>query len=329
MADLLSVLQDKLSGKNVKIVLPEGEDERVLIAATQLQKTDYVSPIVLGNEDNIKSLASKHALDLTQIEIIDPATSELKDELVDAFVERRKGKATKEQAVELLDNVNYFGTMLVYTGKAEGLVSGAAHSTGDTVRPALQIIKTKPGVSRTSGIFFMIKGDEQYIYGDCAINPELDAQGLAEIAVESAKSAQSFGMDPKVAMLSFSTKGSAKSDDVTKVQEALKLAQEKAEADQLDHVVIDGEFQFDAAIVPSVAEKKAPGAKIQGDANVFVFPSLEAGNIGYKIAQRLGGYDAVGPVLQGLNSPVNDLSRGCSTEDVYNLSIITAAQALQ
>lgn len=329
MADLLSVLQDKLSGKNVKIVLPEGEDERVLIAATQLQKTDYVSPIVLGNEDNIKSLASKHALDLTQIEIIDPATSELKDELVDAFVERRKGKATKEQAVELLDNVNYFGTMLVYNGKAEGLVSGAAHSTGDTVRPALQIIKTKPGVSRTSGIFFMIKGDEQYIFGDCAINPELDAQGLAEIAVESAKSAQSFGMDPKVAMLSFSTKGSAKSDDVTKVQEALKLAQEKAEADQLEHVVIDGEFQFDAAIVPSVAEKKAPGAKIQGDANVFVFPSLEAGNIGYKIAQRLGGYDAVGPVLQGLNSPVNDLSRGCSTEDVYNLSIITAAQALQ
>ena len=329
MAYLLSVLQDKLSWKNVKILLPEGEDERVLIAATQLQKTDYVSPIVLGNEDNIKSLASKHALDLTQIEIIDPATSELKDELVDAFVERRKGKATKEQAVELLDNVNYFGTMLVYTGKAEGLVSGAAHSTGDTVRPALQIIKTKPGVSRTSGIFFMIKGDEQYIFGDCAINPELDAQGLAEIAVESAKSAQSFGMDPKVAMLSFSTKGSAKSDDVTKVQEALKLAQEKAEADQLDHVVIDGEFQFDAAIVPSVAEKKAPGAKIQGDANVFVFPSLEAGNIGYKIAQRLGGYDAVGPVLQGLNSPVNDLSRGCSTEDVYNLSIITAAQALQ
>ncbi|MCG1071946.1 phosphate acetyltransferase [Staphylococcus epidermidis] len=329
MADLLSVLQDKLSGKNVKIVLPEGEDERVLIAATQLQKTDYISPIVLGNEDNIKSLASKHALDLTQIEIIDPATSELKDELVDAFVERRKGKATKEQAVELLDNVNYFGTMLVYTGKAEGLVSGAAHSTGDTVRPALQIIKTKPGVSRTSGIFFMIKGDEQYIFGDCAINPELDAQGLAEIAVESAKSAQSFGMNPKVAMLSFSTKGSAKSDDVTKVQEALKLAQEKAEADQLEHVVIDGEFQFDAAIVPSVAEKKAPGAKIQGDANVFVFPSLEAGNIGYKIAQRLGGYDAVGPVLQGLNSPVNDLSRGCSTEDVYNLSIITAAQALQ
>ena len=219
--------------------------------------------------------------------------------------------------------------MLVYAGKADGLVSGAAHSTGDTVRPALQIIKTKPGVSRTSGIFFMIKDDKQYIFGDCAINPELDAQGLAEVAVESAKSAQSFGMDPRVAMLSFSTKGSAKSDDVEKVANAVQLAQEKVSADHLENVIIDGEFQFDAAIVPAVAEKKAPGAKIQGDANVFVFPSLEAGNIGYKIAQRLGGFDAVGPVLQGLNSPVNDLSRGCSIEDVYNLSIITAAQTLQ
>ncbi|RAC87114.1 phosphate acetyltransferase, partial [Burkholderia multivorans] len=309
------------------IVLPEGEDERVLTAATQLQATDYVTPIVLGNKDKIQSLANDKGLDLANIEVIDPSTSELKSELVDAFVERRNGKATKEQAEELLDNVNYFGTMLVYTGKAAGLVSGAAHSTGDTVRPALQVIKTKPGVSKTSGIFFMMKGEEQYIFGDCAINPELDAQGLAEIAVESAKSAQSFGMEPKVAMLSFSTKGSAKSDDVTKVQDALKLAQDKVAEEQLDNVVIDGEFQFDAAIVPSVAEKKAPGAKIQGDANVFIFPSLEAGNIGYKIAQRLGGYDAVGPVLQGLNSPVNDLSRGCSIEDVYNLSIITAAQS--
>lgn len=329
MANLLNVLEDKLAGENVNIVLPEGEDERVLTAATQLQATDYVTPIVLGNKDKIQSLANDKGLDLANIEVIDPSTSELKSELVDAFVERRNGKATKEQAEELLDNVNYFGTMLVYTGKAAGLVSGAAHSTGDTVRPALQVIKTKPGVSKTSGIFFMMKGEEQYIFGDCAINPELDAQGLAEIAVESAKSAQSFGMEPKVAMLSFSTKGSAKSDDVTKVQDALKLAQDKVAEEQLDNVVIDGEFQFDAAIVPSVAEKKAPGAKIQGDANVFIFPSLEAGNIGYKIAQRLGGYDAVGPVLQGLNSPVNDLSRGCSIEDVYNLSIITAAQSLQ
>ena len=326
---LLDVLQEKLTGKNVKIVLPEGEDERVLEAATQLQGTDYVSPILLGNESNIKALASDKGLEISDLEIIDPETSELKQELVTAFVERRKGKATEEQAQEMLKDVNYFGTMLVYTGKAEGLVSGAAHSTGDTVRPALQITKTKPGVSKTSGIFFMIKDDKQYIFGDCAINPTLEAQDLAEIAVESAKSAKSFGMSPRVAMLSFSTKGSAKSDDVEKVATAVNLAQEKIEADHLEDVVVDGEFQFDAAIVPEVAKKKAPDAKIQGDANVFVFPSLEAGNIGYKIAQRLGGFDAVGPVLQGLNSPVNDLSRGCSKEDVYNLSIITAAQSLQ
>ncbi|MBM2657880.1 phosphate acetyltransferase [Staphylococcus pseudoxylosus] len=326
---LLDVLQEKLSGKNVKIVLPEGEDERVLTAATQLQGTDYVTPVVLGNEANVKALANDKGLDIANLEIIDPETSELKQELVTAFVERRKGKATEEQAQEMLKNVNYFGTMLVYTGKAEGLVSGAAHSTGDTVRPALQIIKTKPGVSKTSGIFFMIKDDQQYIFGDCAINPTLEAQDLAEIAIESAKSAKSFGMSPRVAMLSFSTKGSAKSDDVEKVSNAVNIAQEKIEADHIEDVVVDGEFQFDAAIVPEVAKKKAPDAKIQGDANVFVFPSLEAGNIGYKIAQRLGGFDAVGPVLQGLNSPVNDLSRGCSIEDVYNLSIITAAQSLQ
>ncbi|AID00666.1 phosphotransacetylase [Staphylococcus xylosus] len=326
---LLDVLQEKLSEKNVKIVLPEGEDERVLTAATQLQGTDYVTPVVLGNEANVKALANDKGLDIANLEIIDPETSELKQELVTAFVERRKGKATEEQAQEMLKNVNYFGTMLVYTGKAEGLVSGAAHSTGDTVRPALQIIKTKPGVSKTSGIFFMIKDDQQYIFGDCAINPTLEAQDLAEIAVESAKSAKSFGMSPRVAMLSFSTKGSAKSDDVEKVSNAVDMAQEKIKADNIEDVVVDGEFQFDAAIVPEVAKKKAPDAKIQGDANVFVFPTLEAGNIGYKIAQRLGGFDAVGPVLQGLNSPVNDLSRGCSIEDVYNLSIITAAQSLQ
>ena len=300
----------------------------MLTAATQLQATDYVTPVVLGDYDKINLLAKDKGLDVSDIEIINPSTSELKPELVKSFVERRKGKATEEQADELLNNVNYFGTMLVYAGHADGLVSGAAHSTGDTVRPALQIIKTKPGVSKTSGIFFMIKDDQQYVFGDCAINPTLESSDLAEIAVESAKSAKSFGMDPRVAMLSFSTKGSAKSDDVDKVANAVKLAQEKVESEGLTDVVIDGEFQFDAAIVPSVAEK-APGAKIQGNANVFVFPSLEAGNIGYKIAQRLGGFDAVGPVLQGLNSPVNDLSRGCSTEDVYKLSIITAAQTLQ
>ncbi|MEY9139680.1 phosphate acetyltransferase [Mammaliicoccus lentus] len=328
MSKLLNVLSDKLSGKNVRIVLPEGDDARVLTAAVKLQTTDLVSPIVLGNEDKIKETADGANLSIEGLTIINPETSELKAYLVEKFVERRKGKATQEQAEELLNNVNYFGTMLVYTDQADGLVSGAAHSTADTVRPALQIIKTKPGVTKTSGVFFMTKGEEQYVFGDCAINPELNAQDLAEIAIESAKTAQAFGMSPKVAMLSFSTKGSAKSPDTEKVSEAVQIAQNNLQETDLKDVVLDGEFQFDAAIVPEVAAKKAPNSDIQGDANVFIFPSLEAGNIGYKIAQRLGGYDAVGPVLQGLNAPVNDLSRGCSAEDVYSLSIITAAQSL-
>ncbi|HBV03483.1 phosphate acetyltransferase [Mammaliicoccus lentus] len=328
MSKLLNVLSDKLSGKNVRIVLPEGDDARVLTAAVKLQTTDLVSPIVLGNEDKIKETADGANLSIEGLTIINPETSELKADLVEKFVERRKGKATQEQAEELLNNVNYFGTMLVYTDQADGLVSGAAHSTADTVRPALQIIKTKPGVTKTSGVFFMTKGEEQYVFGDCAINPELNAQDLAEIAIESAKTAQAFGMSPKVAMLSFSTKGSAKSPDTEKVSEAVQIAQKNLQETDLKDVVLDGEFQFDAAIVPEVAAKKAPNSDIQGDANVFIFPSLEAGNIGYKIAQRLGGYDAVGPVLQGLNAPVNDLSRGCSAEDVYSLSIITAAQSL-
>lgn len=227
MSSLLDVLQEKLSGKMSKSYYLRGEDERVLTAATQLQATDYVTPVVLGDYDKINLLAKDKGLDVSDIEIINPSTSELKPELVKSFVERRKGKATEEQADELLNNVNYFGTMLVYAGHADGLVSGAAHSTGDTVRPALQIIKTKPGVSKTSGIFFMIKDDQQYVFGDCAINPTLESSDLAEIAVESAKSAKSFGMDPRVAMLSFSTKGSAKSDDVDKVANAVKLAQEK------------------------------------------------------------------------------------------------------
>ncbi|MES3696425.1 phosphate acetyltransferase [Mammaliicoccus sciuri] len=328
MSNLLNVLSDKLTGKNVRIVLPEGEDARVLTAAVKLQATDLVAPIVLGNEEKIKETAAGADLSIDGLTIINPETSELKADLVEKFVERRKGKATQEQAEELLNNVNYFGTMLVYTNQADGLVSGAAHSTADTVRPALQIIKTKPGVTKTSGVFFMTKGEEQYVFGDCAINPELNAQDLAEIAIESAKTAQAFGMSPRVAMLSFSTKGSAKSPDTEKVSEAVSIAQENLKETDLKDVVLDGEFQFDAAIVPEVAAKKAPNSEIQGDANVFIFPSLEAGNIGYKIAQRLGGFEAVGPVLQGLNAPVNDLSRGCSAEDVYSLSIITAAQTL-
>lgn len=323
MADLFTKVQEKVAGKDVKIVFPEGLDERILVAVNNLAGNKVLKPIVVGNKEDIQAKAKELNLTLDGVDIFDPHTYEGMEELVQAFVERRKGKATEEQARKALLDENYFGTMLVYKGLADGLVSGAAHSTADTVRPALQIIKTKEGVKKTSGVFIMARGDEQYVFADCAINIAPDSQDLAEIAIESANTAQMFDIDPRVAMLSFSTKGSAKSDETDKVAEAVKIAKEKA-----PELTLDGEFQFDAAFVPSVAEKKTPDSDIKGDANVFVFPSLEAGNIGYKIAQRLGGFEAVGPILQGLNMPVNDLSRGCNAEDVYNLALITAAQAL-
>ncbi|CAF1883131.1 phosphate acetyltransferase [Bacillus subtilis] len=323
MADLFSTVQEKVAGKDVKIVFPEGLDERILEAVSKLAGNKVLNPIVIGNENEIQAKAKELKLTLDGVKIYDPHTYEGMEDLVQAFVERRKGKATEEQARKALLDENYFGTMLVYKGLADGLVSGAAHSTADTVRPALQIIKTKEGVKKTSGVFIMARGEEQYVFADCAINIAPDSQDLAEIAIESANTAKMFDIEPRVAMLSFSTKGSAKSDETEKVADAVKIAKEKA-----PELTLDGEFQFDAAFVPSVAEKKAPDSEIKGDANVFVFPSLEAGNIGYKIAQRLGNFEAVGPILQGLNMPVNDLSRGCNAEDVYNLALITAAQAL-
>lgn len=323
--DLFDNLKQKVAGANKTIVFPEGQEPRIFRAAIRLKNDGLVVPILLGKVDEIKQNAENEGVDLGDIELIDPNTY-LEDkfaEMVEAFVERRKGKNTKEQAETMLRDVNYFGTMLVYMDKADGLVSGAIHSTGDTVRPALQIIKTKPGVSRTSGAFVMVKGDERYLFADCAININPGAQELAEIAVESANTAKIFDIDPQVAMLSFSTMGSAKSDEVTKVQEAVKLAKELAPNEK-----IDGELQFDAAFVPVVAKQKAPESEVAGHANVFVFPELQSGNIGYKIAQRLGGLEAIGPVLQGLNKPVSDLSRGSVEEDVYKVAIITAAQAL-
>ena len=323
--DLFDNLKQKVAGANKTIVFPEGQEPRVFRAAIRLKNDGLVVPILLGKVDEIKQNAENEGVDLGDIELIDPNTypGALVAEMVEAFVERRKGKNTKEQAETMLRDVNYFGTMLVYMDKADGLVSGAIHSTGDTVRPALQIIKTKPGVSRTSGAFVMVKGDERYLFADCAININPGAQELAEIAVESANTAKIFDIDPQVAMLSFSTMGSAKSDEVTKVQEAVKLAKELAPNEK-----IDGELQFDAAFVPVVAKQKAPESEVAGHANVFVFPELQSGNIGYKIAQRLGGFEAIGPVLQGLNKPVSDLSRGSVEEDVYKVAIITAAQAL-
>ena len=323
MADLLDVLKEQLDGKKVKIVLPESTDDRIFEAAVNLAKEKIVVPVLLGNKEELEAKLTAANVNLEDCIVYSMDDEEIQSKLVASFLEVRKGKATEEQARELLKQVNYFGTMLVKEGLADGLVSGAVHSTADTVRPALQIIKTKPGVSKTSGVFIMVRGEEKYIMADCAINIAPTSQDLAEIAIESAKTAKAFGIDPKVAMLSFSTKGSAVSEETLKVSKAVEIANE------LDPtVVLDGEFQFDAAFVPSVAKQKAPNSVIQGDANVFIFPSLEAGNIGYKIAQRLGNFQAIGPILQGLKAPVNDLSRGCSSDDVYKLSIITAAQCL-
>ena len=320
---LIENLRSKVRASKPEIVFPEGDDPRILRAAIRLNEDGDIKPIVLGDKKELEALAEKEGVKLGDLEILDPANYEAKDEMVKAFVERRKGKVNEEQAAEILKDHNYFGTMLIYMGKAKGLVSGAAHTTADTVRPALQIIKTKEGYKRCSGAFIMLRDEEMYLMADCAINIDLDAEGLAEVAVVSNETARQFGMDPKIAMLSFSTKGSASHERVTMVAEATKMAKEKN-----PDMAIDGELQFDAAFVESVAKKKAPGSEVAGHANVFVFPNIEAGNIGYKIAQRFGGFEAIGPILQGLNAPVNDLSRGCSEDEVYSLAIITAAQAV-
>lgn len=323
--ELIESLSEKIQGKKIRIVFPEGSEHRIIGAVVRLDAEDLIQPVLIGNPEVVKEAAKVRGFDVEKIEIIDPANYDKLDEMVASFVERRKGKVTEEKAIELLKDENYFGTMLTYMGLVDGLVSGAIHSTGETVRPALQIIKTKPGISRTSGAFIMMRGrgQERYLFSDCAINVNPNAQELAEIAVESAKTAEMFGIEPKVAMLSFSTRGSAVAEEATKVAEATEIARKLA-----PQYEIDGEMQFDAAYVSSVAEQKAPDSKVAGQATVFVFPELQSGNIGYKIAQRFGNFEAIGPILQGLNKPISDLSRGCNEEDVYKLTIITANQTL-
>ncbi|MBD8004412.1 phosphate acetyltransferase [Bacillus norwichensis] len=321
--DLFNELRTKVSGWDRKIVFPEATDSRILSAAGRLANDDVLTPVLVGNMDEIQDRARAMEISLEKMEIYDPNIYVGMDEMIQAFIEQREGKVTVGEAAEILLEPNYFGTMLVFLDKANGLVSGAAHSTADTVRPALQIIKMKEGVGKTSGAFLMAKGEDKFVFADCAINIAPDSQDLAEIAIESAKTARMFDIEPRVAMLSFSTKGSAVSEETERVSDSVQIARE------IDpDLVLDGELQFDAAFVPAVAQKKAPESDLQGNANIFVFPSLEAGNIGYKIAQRLGGYEAVGPILQGLNAPVNDLSRGCSEEDVYRLALITAMQSI-
>ena len=318
-----------------KIVFTEGPDARILEAAARLKKGGFLTPVLVGNVEEVKAAAAKGGFDIEGLEILDPATYPGMDEMVEKMVELRKGKMTAEECRAALSKGNYFGTMLVKMGVADALLGGAIYSTADTVRPALQLVKTKKGANLVSSCFIMVRGDEMLAMGDCAINIDYqdkkDKEGnvvltaaaqLAEVAVETAKTAKVFGIDPKVAMLSYSTKGSGKGANVDLVREATAIAKEKA-----PDVAIDGEMQFDAAVSPVVGQLKFPGSKVAGYANTFIFPEIQSGNIGYKIAQRLGGFAAYGPILQGLNAPINDLSRGCDAEEVYQMSIITAALA--
>ena len=337
---MFTALLNNLKATRRTIVFTEGPDARIQEAAARLLSEDIMDVILVGNVDEVKAAAQKNGFDIAKAEIIDPAAYAGMDEMVETMVALRKGKMTADECRAALQKGNYFGTMLVKMGKADALLGGATYSTADTVRPALQLIKTKPGAHLVSSAFVMKRdtGDEALrliCMGDCAINisyeDSLDKEGnvtvsaaqkLAEVAVESAKTAQFFGIDPKVAMLSFSTKGSGKGATVGLSAAATKVAQEMA-----PDLAIDGEMQFDAAVSPTVGQLKFPGSSVAGYANTFIFPCIEAGNIGYKIAQRLGGYEAYGPILQGLNAPINDLSRGCNAEEVYRMAIITAGMA--
>ena len=328
-------LVEVLKANPRKIVYTEGTDARILESAARLKQGGFLTPILVGNVDDVKAAAKAGNFDIEGLEIIDPANYDKMDEMAQCMFDLRKGKMTMEEVRANLQKGNYFGTMLVKMGVADALLGGATYSTADTVRPALQLIKTKKGAHLVSSCFIMVRGDEMLAMGDCAINISYEdsvdkegnvtisaAQKLAEVAIETARTAKIFGIDPKVAMLSFSTNGSGKGATVALSHEATKVAKEMA-----PELAIDGEMQFDAAVSPTVGQLKFPGSKVAGYANTFIFPCIEAGNIGYKIAQRLGGYAAYGPILQGLNAPINDLSRGCDAEEVYQMSIITAALA--
>ena len=330
---------EKIKAEPRTMVFTEGPDARIQEAAARLLKEGLMNVILVGDEAEIKDAAAKGGFDISKAEIIDPVKYDGMEEMVQTMVELRKGKMTEDECREALSKGNYFGTMLVKMGKADCLLGGATYSTADTIRPALQLVKTKPGAHLVSSCMIMCRdtGDEAFrtlAMGDCAVNLRYEddvdkegnvtltgAQKLAEVAVEIEKCARLFGIDPKVAMLSFSTNGSGKGGTVDVSREATKLAKEMN-----PDMKIDGEMQFDAAVSPTVGQLKFPGSDVAGYANTFVFPLIEASNIGYKIAQRLGGYAAYGPILLGLNAPINDLSRGCDAEEVYHMAIITAAQ---
>ena len=318
-----------------KIVYTEGSDARILESAARLKADGFLTPVLVGNVEEVKAAAAKGGFDIEGLEILDPMTYEGMDEMVELMVALRKGKMSAEDCRKNLQKGNYFGTMLVKMGKADCLLGGATYSTADTVRPALQLIKTKPGSTLVSSCFIMVRGDEKLAMGDCAINisyedkkdkegnvTQTGAEQLAEVAIETERTARAFGMEPKVAMLSYSTKGSGKGPQVDLVRNATEIVKAK-----YPEMLIDGEMQFDAAVSPEVGQLKFPGSPVAGYANTFIFPEIQSGNIGYKIAARLGGFAAYGPILQGLNAPINDLSRGCNAEEVYQMSIITAGLA--
>ena len=320
-------LIDKLKAHPRKIVFTEGTDPRILEASARLLSGTFLTPVLVGNEEEVQAAAEKAGFNIRGAIIIDPENYDGMDAMVEKMVELRKGKMTADECRAALKKGNYFGTMLVKMGVADALLGGATYSTADTVRPALQLVKTKPGNTIVSSCFILVRasatGDNDVLaMGDCAINIKPEEDELVEIAVETAKCAKIFGIAPKVAFLSYSTKGSGKGEDVDKMRNAC----EKAKALMPD-IPVDGEMQFDAAVSPTVGQLKFPGSPVAGYANTFIFPDINAGNIGYKIAQRLGGFEAYGPILLGLNAPINDLSRGCNAQEVYSMAIITAALA--
>ena len=321
---MFEFLINKLKAHPRKIVFTEGSDPRILEASARLLSGTFLTPVLVGNEAEIQAAAEKAGFNIRGAIIIDPATFADMDKMVALMVELRKGKMSEEDCRKALSQANYFGTMLVKMCYADALLGGATYSTADTVRPALQIIKTKPGNKIVSSCFIMVRpsatGENEVLaMADCAINIKPNEDELVEIAVETAKTAKVFGIDPKVAFLSYSTHGSGKGEDVDKMRNAC----EKAKAAMPD-VPVDGEFQFDAAVSPVVAKTKHIDGPVGGHANTFIFPDINAGNIGYKICQRMGSFDAYGPILQGLNAPINDLSRGCNAQEVYSMAIITA-----
>lgn len=328
---LLEVIKDNARKQPKRIVLPEGNEERTMRAANEVLKNEIAEIILIGNPEEIKKRANSHELKyLAKASIVDPENNDKTDVYADLMVKLRGHKGmTLEKAVELLKDPLYLATLMIKNGDADGEVAGAMNATGDVLRPAFQYVKTLPGISVVSGAFIMILPEKTFgengmlIFADCAVHPDPDDQQLAEIAVATAQTARSIAkIDPRVAMLSFSTKGSASHEMVDKVVKATQIAK------QMDpSLLIDGELQVDAALVAAIGTAKAPGSSIAGKANVLVFPSLESGNIGYKLVQRLANAEAIGPILQGMAAPINDLSRGCSKDDIINMIAITANQA--